>query len=65
MSDWHAFDNVDLPVWATEEHGKMFCSFLNAYIPKEYSTTGTRYSLLNRYPSGRLYFFLHNRSRGV
>jgi len=38
---------------------------MNAYIPREYSTTGTRYHVLNRYPGGRLHFHLLNRPRGV
>ena len=62
---WKEFDNVDLPTWVTEDGAKSFCSLLNSYVPSEYSKTGTRYHLLNRYPSGRLYFHLLKRPVGA
>lgn len=65
MKDWTVFDDVELPEWTDDKSGELFCSFLNSYIPKVFSGTGTRYHLLSRYPSGRLYFHLLNRPRGV
>jgi len=56
--DWTQFDDVDLPEWMDEEQGNTISSFLNSYIPREYSTRGFRYHLLNRYPSRKLYFHL-------
>lgn len=61
MKEWYVFDGVDAPEWMTEETGKTFCSVLNGIIPREYTTHGTRYHMLNRYPSGRLYFHLLGR----
>lgn len=60
LIDWRAFSDVDLPHWASEETGKLFCSLLNSYIPREYSLRGVRYHILTRFPSGRLYFHLLN-----
>jgi hypothetical protein len=59
--NWDDFDGVDAPAWLTEEQAEKFCSLLNAYIPKEYSSRGTRYHMLNRYQGG-LYFHLIRRS---
>lgn len=62
---WTAFDGIDAPEWLTEDPSNdtagLVCSFLNSYIPREYSQRGCRYHTLNRYPSGRLYFHLLNR----
>lgn len=58
---WWDFDGTDAPYWADEEYCNSVCSFLNSYIPEEYGRTGTRYHMLNHYPSGKLYFHLLNR----
>lgn len=55
---WKMFDGVDLPEWMDENTGKMVCSFLNSYIPKDRGRNGCRYHLLNHWPSGQLYFHL-------
>jgi hypothetical protein len=55
---WTAFDGIDAPDWLDEETADKFCSLLNSYIPKEFSAKGARYHMLNRYPSGKLYFHL-------
>lgn len=60
-ASWKAFDGLDLPAWMGEDQGNLVCSFLNHYIPGDYSRRGTRYHLLNRFPGGRLYFHLLNR----
>lgn len=62
MKHWKDFDGIDLPSWMDEELGTTVCSFLNSYIPKEYSTHGTRYHLLNHFRGG-LFFHLLNRPR--
>jgi hypothetical protein len=61
LDSWHALNGQDCPEGLTEDSANQVCSILNAYIPKEYSTRGTRYHVLNRYPSGALYFHLLNR----
>jgi hypothetical protein len=65
MLQWQTFDGHDAPEWLTEEQANLMCSVLNSYIPRAYSTRGTRYHMLNRYPSGRLFFHLLNRPVGV
>ena len=60
LKQWWSFDGVDLPQWMTENDAKTMCSLLNFYIPKEHSTHGTRYHVLNHYEGG-LYFHLLNR----
>jgi len=73
MNHWMLFDGVNLPPWMGEGDGKLVCSFLNHYVPKEYSMKGTRYHLLNRggyddsdiYQHGPLYFHLLNRPKDV
>ncbi len=65
MREWFGFDGQDAPEWLDEATANQFCCLLNSYIPKEYSRTGTRYHMLNRFPSGRLFFHLLNRPRGV
>ncbi len=57
---WFSFDGVDLPAWTTEENANLFCSLLNNYVPKEYSSNGTRYHVLN-HAHGGLYIHLINR----
>ena len=59
--EWTSLDGVDCPPWVTEDLASTICSFLNTYIPTEYSTRGTRYHMLNRYPEGGLYFHLIGR----
>jgi hypothetical protein len=65
LREWYAFDGVDAPSWLSENTANTLCSVLNSYIPKEYSTSGTRYHMLNHYPSGALYFQLLKRPVGV
>lgn len=55
---WTDFDGVDAPEWLDENSANMFCSLLNSYIPERWGKRGVRYHMLNRYPSGRLYFHL-------